>query len=126
MQGAVTGNLRILLRAEGMALLLAMVFFYHHLGYPWSQFFWWFLAPDLAFVVYCINTKAGAIAYNTTHSYLLPVMLLLAAFQLNMPFITPFAIIWLAHIGFDRMMGYGLKYASAFADTHLGRVGKKS
>ena len=28
------------------------------------------------------------------------------------------------HIGVDRALGYGLKYPTAFADTHLGRVGR--
>ena len=32
------------------------------------------------------------------------------------------ALIWLAHIGMDRLLGYGLKYPSAFKDTHLQRV----
>ncbi|MCS4316879.1 hypothetical protein M2407_001178 [Serratia sp. BIGb0234] len=35
------------------------------------------------------------------------------------------ALIWGAHIGFDRALGYGLKYASGFADTHLGGLGRK-
>jgi Domain of unknown function (DUF4260) len=34
------------------------------------------------------------------------------------------ALIWLAHIGFDRALGYGLKYEVGFSFTHLGRVGK--
>jgi hypothetical protein len=33
-------------------------------------------------------------------------------------------LIGLAHIGFDRLGGYGLKYSEAFGLTHLGRVGK--
>jgi hypothetical protein len=32
------------------------------------------------------------------------------------------ALIWLAHIGADRALGYGLKYPTAFKDTHLQRV----
>ena len=32
------------------------------------------------------------------------------------------ALIWLAHIGFDRSLGYGLEYPSGFRDTHLQRV----
>jgi hypothetical protein len=31
-------------------------------------------------------------------------------------------VIWVAHIGFDRLLGYGLKYPTAFKDTHLGKV----
>jgi hypothetical protein len=33
-------------------------------------------------------------------------------------------LIWLAHIGADRGLGYGLKYATAFGDTHLGYIGR--
>jgi hypothetical protein len=36
------------------------------------------------------------------------------------------ATIWVAHIGFDRMLGYGLKYPTAFSDTHLGRIGRRA
>ena len=32
--------------------------------------------------------------------------------------------LWLAHIGIDRALGYGLKYATGFSYTHLGRIGK--
>jgi hypothetical protein len=34
------------------------------------------------------------------------------------------ALIWAAHIGMDRALGYGLKETSGFTRTHLGRVGK--
>jgi hypothetical protein len=34
------------------------------------------------------------------------------------------AMIWLAHIGFDRALGYGLKYASGLASRIWGRIGK--
>jgi hypothetical protein len=39
------------------------------------------------------------------------------------PLAGPLALIWLAHIGIDRALGYGLKYASGFGFTHLGRIG---
>ena len=37
-------------------------------------------------------------------------------------FAVQLALIWLAHIGADRLLGYGLKYPTAFTDTHLQRV----
>jgi hypothetical protein len=40
------------------------------------------------------------------------------------PLILSLAMIWLAHIGIDRALGYGLKYRTGFANTHLGRIGK--
>jgi hypothetical protein len=35
---------------------------------------------------------------------------------------TSTGLIWLAHIGLDRLLGYGLKYATEFKDTHFSRV----
>jgi hypothetical protein len=29
-------------------------------------------------------------------------------------------------VGFDRLLGYGLKYPLGFGYTHLGRVGKEA
>ena len=31
-----------------------------------------------------------------------------------------------AHSAFDRIFGYGLKYADAFQHTHLGWIGKRT
>lgn len=31
-------------------------------------------------------------------------------------------IIWSAHIGMDRMFGFGLKYSTGFNDNHLNRI----
>lgn len=33
--------------------------------------------------------------------------------------------LWLAHSGFDRMLGYGLKSPEGFSITHLGRIGRQ-
>jgi hypothetical protein len=33
------------------------------------------------------------------------------------PAIQVLPIVWIAHIGFDRLLGYGLKYRSDFKDT---------
>jgi hypothetical protein len=38
------------------------------------------------------------------------------------PLMVAVALIWFAHIGMDRTVGYGLKYPSSFNDTHLQRV----
>jgi hypothetical protein len=34
------------------------------------------------------------------------------------------ALVWFAHIGLDRALGYGLEYDTGFHDTHLGRIGR--
>jgi CheY-like chemotaxis protein len=41
----------------------------------------------------------------------------------GMPMLLAVGLVWCAHIGFDRLLGYGLKYGAGFAYTHLGRIG---
>jgi len=128
----VAGGVRSLLRLEGAALLAAALFLYAQSGAPWKWFFILFLAPDLAFAAYAFGARAGALGYNTTHSTLGPFLLAFAS-QLDlvapgfahMPALLPLALIWFAHVGFDRALGYGLKYGSGFSDTHLGAIGRK-
>ena len=48
---------------------------------------------------------------------------LTAGVLLSAPVAVSAGIIWLAHIGFDRALGYGLKYAAGFTFTHLGVIG---
>ena len=70
--------------------------------------------------------RFGALIYNAAHSYLAPMAMMTGGFATAEPLILSIAMIWLAHIGFDRALGYGLKYASGFGFTHMGRIGKKS
>jgi hypothetical protein len=54
----------------------------------------------------------------------LAVLAAAGAFSLIQPTLAPFALIWGAHVGFDRALGYGLKYPNSFQATHLGPIGK--
>jgi hypothetical protein len=119
--GAVTGGVRILLRLEGLALFVGMVLLYAAWGGSWWVFALLFLVP----IAYLADAKAGAIAYNAAHSYMLPVALMTIGFALPEPLTLSIAMIWLAHIGIDRALGYGLKYQAGFGFTHLGRIGRK-
>jgi hypothetical protein len=90
---------------------------------------WWvyailFLVPDLSFAGYLAGPRAGAVVYNAAHSYMAPMALMTAGFALASPLTLSIAMIWLAHIGIDRALGYGLKYSVGFTFTHLGRIGK--
>lgn len=123
--GAVTGNLRWLLRLEGLALLGFAVLFYHLINKGWSHFFTWFLLPDVALLAYLVNARVGAWAYNLTHATVLPWALIASSLLLEHYWLYPYGVVWLAHIGFDRALGYGLKYPQGFVWTHLGRIGKK-
>ena len=112
----------MLLRLEAAALLGAALLAYGWLGAGWGMFAALLLVPDLSLLGYLAGARTGAIVYNAAHSSLGPA--LLAATGLVVPAVLPFAAIWLAHVGMDRMLGYGLKYGTAFGDTHLGRVGR--
>ena len=124
--GAATGGVRILLRLEGLALFLGMTLLYGVWEGSWWIYAILFLAPDLSFIAYLAGPRAGAAIYNAAHSYMMPMALMIAGFVTAEPLVLSIAMIWLAHIGFDRALGYGLKYAHGFGFTHLGRIGKKS
>jgi len=120
------GGVRTLLRLEGLVLLAGAIFFYARAHASWILFAELFLLPDLSFAGYLFGSSAGAAAYNAAHSTLGPLLLALAAIAGGLQAPVTLALIWLAHVGFDRALGYGLKYASGFRDTHLGRIGRSS
>jgi len=122
--GAATGGVKILLRLEGLTLFLGMILLYDVWGGSWLLFAVLFLVPDLSFLAYLADAKTGAAVYNAAHSYLAPVALMTTGFAIGDPLTLSIAMIWLAHIGIDRALGYGLKYAEGFGYTHLGRIGK--
>ncbi len=117
--GFATGAPRLLLRAEGALVAVAAIVLFRHAGGRWGFFALFFLVPDVSMLGYLAGPRVGAAVYNGVHSYLAPGAA--AAAGLAFPAVLPLAATWLAHIGFDRMLGYGLKYATAFGDTHLGR-----
>jgi len=123
--GGAAGAPRVLLRLEGALVLVLATLAYAHLGLAgWGLFAACFLAPDLAFLGYLAGPRLGAIAYNTTHSTLGYAGLAALGVVLGAPTLLALALIGVAHVGFDRMLGYGLKYGSAFGHTHLGVVGR--
>jgi len=122
--GAATGGVRALLRMEGVVLFAGMTLLYALWDGSWWVYAILFLAPDLSFAAYLAGPKAGALVYNAAHSYLGPVVLMTTGLALTSPLVLSIAMIWLAHIGIDRALGYGLKYQAGFAFTHLGRIGR--
>jgi hypothetical protein len=114
---------RLLLRIEGAALTLAAVWMYHRIGGNWWLFATLILVPDVSFAGYLINTRIGAIAYNTMHVTLGPLVCAALGFLLPSFDLLSIALIWAAHVGIDRALGYGLKYGAGFGFTHLGRIG---
>jgi len=94
---------------------------------------WWiailvFFAPDLSFACYLLGPKIGAFSYNAfsynlVHVYALGVIFLIVGLTLSIPLLGVLGSLWLAHSGFDRMLGYGLKSPEGFTFTHLGHIG---
>src|ERR1700738_5092086 len=122
--GAVTGGLRTLLRLEGLTLFVGMTLLYAVWDGSWWVYAILFLAPDLSFAAYLAGPRAGAIICNAAHSYMAPMALMTTGFALSSPLVLSIAMIWLAHIGIDRALGYGLKYSAGVGFTHLGRIGR--
>ena len=122
--GSVTGGVRLMLRLEGLILFAVMMLLYVHWGASWWLFALLFLAPDFSFIAYLAGPRIGALVYNAAHSTVAPAALMFAGLSLTAPLLLSIATIWLAHIGIDRSLGYGLKYSAGFAFTHLGRIGR--
>ena len=120
--GAVTGGLRTMLRLEGLALFTGMTLLYAVWGGSWWIYAILFLVPDLSFAGYLAGPRAGAMVYNAAHSYMAPMILMVTGFAMEAPLVLSIAMIWLAHIGIDRALGYGMKYVTGFGFTHLGRI----
>ena len=113
---------RRLLHLEGAAVFCLCIYFYFALNGAWWMFVLLLLAPDLAMVGYLVNPRVGSLTYNVVHITVWPLALAAYALLYEQPLMLQLALIWAAHIGMDRMLGYGLKYPTAFKDTHLQRV----
>jgi len=124
MAGETTGTVRVVLRLEGLCVLIAASVAYAKFGLGWGTFALFFLTPDVSFFGYLAGPKVGAVSYNLAHSYIGAVTCLAAGIVVPAPTILCIGLIWCAHIGFDRALGYGLKYPDGFGFTHLGRIGR--
>lgn len=112
---------RTYLRAEGLTALALTLVLYLHLNGPLWLFLVLALAPDLSMLGYLGGSRVGAAIYNTAHTYVLPVALGGVGTWTEVTILVQIALIWAAHIGADRLVGYGLKYETGFTDTHLRR-----
>ena len=116
------GRPAAMLRGEGATMLAGSVLLYWMGGGSWWLFALLLLAPDLSMLGYLAGPRVGAVSYNVFHSYPLPAALGLVGLFVGAPLAVSVALVWFAHIGMDRLMGYGLKYPTDFKDTHLQRV----
>jgi len=112
-----------LLRLEGLAAATAAAVLYARTGASWWLFAALWLAPDLSMLGYLAGSCRGARIYNAFHTYGSPGVLALCSLLPGAHGALPLALIWANHIGVDRLLGFGLKYADGFGFTHLGRTG---
>jgi hypothetical protein len=111
-----------LLRLEGLALGAGALVVYFHADYSVWLFVALILAPDVSFAAYAGGPRIGALGYNVLHTLVGPLLVGTVAVVAGWELGAEIALIWFAHIGVDRLMGYGLKYPTGFKDTHLQRV----
>jgi hypothetical protein len=112
----------VLLRVEGFALLAASILLYWQAGGSWWMFLLLLLVPDLSLLGYLAGNSVGAATYNLVHTALWPTALAVFGLLAASPLAVQIALIWLAHIGMDRTVGYGLKYPTTPKRSHLQKV----
>lgn len=122
--GMATGGVRAVLKIEGLALFAAAAAAYAWRGDSWWLFAILFLAPDLSFLGFLAGPRIGAYAYDALHTTIGPLALLALGFFAGIDLALSIGLIWLAHVGLDRALGYGLRYPGNFAVTHLGPKGR--
>lgn len=113
---------RLFLHLEGLALFASAVVIYANQNFSWGAFALYLLAPDLAIIVYAINQRSGQIVYNILHTTIFPLALAVFSIINTNRLGLQIALIWLAHIGMDRTIGYGFKYPGSFTETHFSRI----
>ena len=111
-------------RLEGAALFVAALFAFSASGWSW----WWLtllvLSIDVSMAGYLVGPRVGAATYNAGHALVGPAVLLAWSFATGSPALLALGAVWLAHIGLDRALGYGLKHPDGFHHTHLGLIGR--
>lgn len=121
--GTVRGAPRKLLRLEAATLLVGAL-----IAYSTTRQAWWLvpltvLVPDFLAAGYLGGSRLGAVLYNLVHSTPLPAIMVGVGWWQARPIVLALGLVWLAHIGMDRLLGYGLKYSDNFQHTHLGWMG---
>jgi hypothetical protein len=117
--GVVTGLPLVLLRSEGAALLAMAAVLYGKYGKSWWLFAVLLPVPDLGLLGNLWGRRAGAVAYDLTHTFTPPAALGLVGVLNGSGLAVALALVWFAHIGMDRALGLGLQYPDGSGCTHL-------
>jgi hypothetical protein len=114
----------LILRAERVAIGAAGIVLYVTLGGSWLLLLPLLLAIDLSMVGYLAGPRIGSITYNAAHNLVIALLALGAGWWASVGWLQLLGAVWIAHVGMDRALGYGLKLPTDFRDTHLGRIGR--
>jgi len=123
--GQVEGAPRRWLQIEGAAALIAGLWIYGAMGGNWLLAVPLLLLPDVSMVGYLRDPRLGAMTYNVVHNWAVGLAALAAGWLLSAAPLELAGAILIAHVGGDRLLGYGLKYPTAFGTTHLGHIGRR-
>ncbi|MFJ4847643.1 MULTISPECIES: DUF4260 domain-containing protein [unclassified Streptomyces] len=118
--GVVTGRPAVWLRVEGLAVAIAALVLFATTDEAWWLVPALFLVPDLSWFAYLAGPKVGAWVYNLMHTAPLPLALIVAGTTWEQNSLIVAGAIGLFHLGFDRVLKYGVKYDHSFIVTHLG------
>ena len=94
--------------------MCSALFFISSSDADWVLFAVLLLAPDLVILAYLRGVRIGTICYNLVHTLALPFLFITYACLTGARWPLPYALIWTAHIGLDRALGFGLKYPTQF------------
>lgn len=111
-------------RAESLAVFVSASYLYFACNFSLVAYILLLFIFDISMVGYIKNARIGAYCYNIVHSFVLPVTLATLSYALDIRILLGCSLLWMAHIGLDRTLGYGLKLTSGFTNTHLGKIGK--
>src|SRR5579862_376614 len=121
--GTVIGAPRRWLRIEGATLLTGSLIAYSTTNQAWWLVPLTILVPDLSMAGYLGGKRVGAQIYNLAHTTPIPAAVVGFGWWQDKSLAAALGLVWLAHIGIDRLLGYGLKYDDHFQHTHLGLLG---
>jgi Domain of unknown function (DUF4260) len=61
-------------------------------------------------VGYMLGVRLGSALYNLIHAFVSPLLLIALSIFYKQLWLLPYGLRWTAHIGVDRLLGFGLKY----------------
>lgn len=111
-----------LLKLESLLVFLGATTAYFMFNGSPLMYFLLFLAPDVSMIGYLYQPEIGSQLYNLIHTYVFPLAIGLIGLVTGQLLAVYLSLIWIAHIGGDRVLGYGLMYPTSFTETHLNRV----